>query len=106
MGGENDAVLFLGRDGQTHDLRVMRNLMLQIGRLKGHMPEPCYRNQNPLLRQRAQSARLAIRAPSARLLNFSQTMASGTSGTARGVEANPQSALAMTFSRPTTEAKR
>src|SRR5712671_7201472 len=51
-------------------------------------------------------AREARRAPSARLWNFAQTIEGCTSGTARGVEAKPQSAPAMTFSRPTNFAKR
>src|SRR5438067_10089626 len=42
--------------------------------------------------------RVASRAPSERLLNFSQTIAGWTSGTARGMDAKPQSAPAVTFS--------
>src|SRR5436190_18252409 len=49
MGGEDDAILFLGRDDQAHDLRIMSNLMFQVGRLEGDMPQPRDRNQSPLL---------------------------------------------------------
>src|SRR5205085_11314165 len=51
------------------------------------------------------SARLAIRAPSANAANLTQTTLGWTSQVAAKL-AKPQSAPAMTFSRPTAPAKR
>jgi hypothetical protein len=48
MGGENDSVFFPGHNDKPDDLRVMRNLLFEIGRFKYHVTEAAHRNQDSL----------------------------------------------------------
>src|SRR5688572_19658999 len=73
------------------------SLKSAVDRLQRKKKTSCSRTQ-------CQSCLLARRAPSTRALNLAQTM-DGCTSLEPANEANPQSALAITRSRPTTSAK-
>src|SRR5215470_11601968 len=93
-------------DDDTYGLAGEERLGLQRarageGQYRGHRRE----QEDPSPHARPQSSRVAIRAPSTSASNFAQTTLGWISVEPANV-AKPQSAPAMTFSRPTTFANR